>query len=109
VCALKHRNQGPALLRKCRTQAGIPTSIFLYSRELRTRAAAGQGSRTRIAGFDAVLSPAFATALMAQVVAAVSLRLNAQVKAPVSAGLGWALTATLKDRVCADLARVLRA
>jgi len=46
---------------------------------------------------------------MAQVVAAVSLRLNAQVKAPVSAGLGWALTATLKDRVCADLARVLRA
>jgi hypothetical protein len=60
--------------------------------------AAGQSIRTGIAPFDAVLNQAFACTLDARLAVAISLRLNAQVNAPFTAGLNQALTEALKPR-----------
>jgi hypothetical protein len=108
VCVLKHSSRAAAFPSRHRTQADTPDSIFPYPQELRGRAAAGQSSRTGIAGFDAVPDPAFATTLRARVAAAVSLPLNAQVNVALAAGLNQALTAALRCGLAVWLTAVLR-
>ena len=94
---------------ECETVAGTPAGITRCSRELRTVAAAGQGTRTRIARFDVILNSAIDSTFDAQFVATISLWLNAQVNTALTAGLNQALTAALKSRVYAVLAATLRA
>ena len=107
--SLECGGKAAAFPRRCETVAGTPAGFTRCSHELGAVAAAGQSTRTGIAPFDAVLSPAIDSTLKARLTLAFSLQLNAQVNAALTAGFNQALTAALKARVYAALAATLMA
>jgi hypothetical protein len=105
MCAPKHGSKAATLPRGCGSQIGM----MQHLQNLRTRVAAGRGTRTGTAAFASALSATFSRRLNARFDAEFNFRLNAQVNVPLTAELNQALTAALKPRVCAALAATLRA